>query len=110
MSSVGLLAFQQPSLFRCRAGWYALAAGARPPAAVVPATVKSTSMRLATAALAASAAVVCLALLFAASPGAGEGRIRESPPPLPLLPPDPRGEPLLASSHRLQCTPDEALG
>ena len=56
-------------------------------------------MRRATAVLAASAAVMCLALLSAIPPGAGDAGFRERPPPAP---PDPRGEPLLGSLHRLQ--------
>ena len=59
------------------------------------------------AAGAAYAAVICLALLSAISPGAGDAGLSESPPPLP---PDPRGEPLLGSSQRLQCKPDQDLG
>ena len=63
----------------------------------------------ATAVLAASAAVMCLALLFAISPGAGDAGLPESPPPPRQQifvdqpdPLDPRGEPLLGSSLRLQ--------
>ena len=64
--------------------------------------------RAATAGLATNAAVICLALLSAISPGAGDAGFRESPPPPPPSivvdepdEPDPRGE-SLGSSQRLQ--------
>ena len=65
-------------------------------------------MRPAVAAgLAAGAAVMCLVLLSAIPPGAGDEGLPESPPPPP---PDPCGKPLLGSLHPLQCMPYEALG
>ena len=70
-------------------------------------------MRPATTGLAASAAVMCLALLSAISPAAGDAGFQESPPPSPpprVEQPDPRGEPLLGRSYQLQCTQEQAQG
>ena len=101
----GAVSLSAAESIACRAGLCTLAAGAGPLAVLATVRVESR-MRPATAVLAASVAVMCLALLSAISPGAGDAGLRESPPPRPQT----RGEPLLGSSHQLQCTPDQALG